>query len=769
MLLSQAVILVAVLVPSAQGEYPWSLKMHGEEAHLMPAEGARVVDIDGDGVEEFVAYDQEQSDIVFNQDLEPLYSFPVDAQKHWFLGAHDVNGDGRVDLLFFDWNPQDGAVIRMQISHGDSFCQSSFKPLGLGLAKSWHGGAGKAQFLDVDGNGGVDAVFPLAIAGDGPNGLVGVDLDQGSLLWIYHVESSPYEVRMDDLDLDGSMELVLLTEGLCYRPSSRDRSSEACSSEVHVLRKDKTLLYMRCIGGYRTVSMAGIADTDNDGKSEIVVAPRGAEDGTIKNSVYLIGAHPWATRDSVQIPGAFEGLSISDLDQDGRQDILIGSHEGNLIHYEYREGFKRKNIKPLKQSPLVLFDVLDLDGDGKDEVVLAGEESNLVILNHLLDTEPLLLEEMGHGFGFFPLRNGRSYRIVAFAGQENVTLAIYDIVKGRSWPRSPWTTATIAVSIGAVLCLSLLAWWTLTASARFTKDAPFPVVTMGHEGPLAAANKMAVAVLGDRDLKRLRFPSLELPYRLHSFSLLGRKYAILMDTRAAGATDRAVAWAGMAQRLAHDFKNPLSILVLATQRLKSQVEGSKGEKYVDTIMEELQRLRRWVDGFMRFLSLKGPQLVPTDVGSLLSKMKERFGKALPDDVNLELRVGEDIPLISADQALLEDALGNIIDNALSAVGSRGHVTVRASKEERIVPGKRDQAVEEVVIEIADDGPGISEEDQKKLFTPYFTRKPSGTGLGLVIAKRVVEDHQGIIRVESKPGIGTRVTISLPVSQKVENA
>jgi len=145
---------------------------------------------------------------------------------------------------------------------------------------------------------------------------------------------------------------------------------------------------------------------------------------------------------------------------------------------------------------------------------------------------------------------------------------------------------------------------------------------------------------------------------------------------------------------------------------------------------------------------------------LLARLKEKLSHNLPPEVKIELILTGQPPLIQADENQLEVAFSNLLDNALAAVGSKGQVTIRVSCDESIRDGER--ACE---IEFADNGPGIPCESQSKIFTPYFTTKPSGSGLGLVIAKKVIEDHGGTIKIESKEGIGTRVVVRIPVREK----
>jgi nitrogen-specific signal transduction histidine kinase len=406
-----------------------------------------------------------------------------------------------------------------------------------------------------------------------------------------------------------------------------------------------------------------------------------------------------------------------------------------------------------------LYDVRDLDGDGTWEILLVPGRGRLWVLNERLET--ILSEDTGEENYLCPIRNGRVCRLIYTSPQ---SFTLYDIQK------TPLMSAKAAITplgivslILAILFLgSLLAFGMTQAQATsFLAQAPCPALLLDRKGRIKRANPKAKALLGEEALSDFRYP----PSKsisgcvFHPFSVWGKRLLLLEDKSIHENSERAVTWAGMAQRMAHEFKNPLSTLILATQRLQFQMKGREAVRYTETLLEELQRLRQRVDGFMHFLSLKGPQLSPTDLTVLLARLKEKLSQNLPPEVKIELMLTGHPPMIQADENQLEVAFSNLLDNALAAVGSKGQVTVRVSCDESIRDGER--ACE---IEFADNGPGIPCESQAKLFTPYFTTKPSGSGLGLVIARKVIEDHGGTIKIESKEGIGTRVVVRLPVGK-----
>jgi signal transduction histidine kinase len=140
---------------------------------------------------------------------------------------------------------------------------------------------------------------------------------------------------------------------------------------------------------------------------------------------------------------------------------------------------------------------------------------------------------------------------------------------------------------------------------------------------------------------------------------------------------------------------------------------------------------------------------------MIRRLLNRFrGKIERKNVRLSYTADERLPLVMADARLLEQVFDNLVDNALQAMPAGGHLMVSLTSEKR--PGER-----VVAVKIGDSGPGISDEDLRKVFDPYFTTKPDGTGLGLAISKRHITLHKGAIGVESFPGVGTFFTVTLP--------
>jgi two-component system, NtrC family, nitrogen regulation sensor histidine kinase NtrY len=217
--------------------------------------------------------------------------------------------------------------------------------------------------------------------------------------------------------------------------------------------------------------------------------------------------------------------------------------------------------------------------------------------------------------------------------------------------------------------------------------------------------------------------------------------------------ERVAAWREIAQRIAHEIKNPLTPIQMAIETLQRahrkgapQFDALFGES-AQTILDEVGRLKRIVAEFSSFARMPQPTLAPVDVSEVVDAALALYKGG---ETALELSLPRDLPRALADREQLTQVVINLVENARDAVAGNGSIRVRT----RAVDGR-------VELEVADDGPGLSDEARAKLFTPYFTTKARGTGLGLAIVHRIVTDHGGEIRVGGAPGSGAVFTVALP--------
>jgi len=230
---------------------------------------------------------------------------------------------------------------------------------------------------------------------------------------------------------------------------------------------------------------------------------------------------------------------------------------------------------------------------------------------------------------------------------------------------------------------------------------------------------------------------------------------------------KTAAWQEVAQRIAHEIKNPLTPIQLSAQRLLryldraakpySHASGPEFEKLVaecaGLIEQESQTLSSLVSEFSQFARFPAARLEPMGVNPIVEAALGLFENRL-DGITVTTDLAASLPTVRADAELMRQVIANLIDNAADAMEGaairRLHVATRAVSD--------GDAVE---IEVSDSGHGISPEDKEKLFLPHFSTKGRGTGLGLAIASRIIAEHNGTIRVEDNAPVGSRFVMRFP--------
>jgi signal transduction histidine kinase len=209
----------------------------------------------------------------------------------------------------------------------------------------------------------------------------------------------------------------------------------------------------------------------------------------------------------------------------------------------------------------------------------------------------------------------------------------------------------------------------------------------------------------------------------------------------------------MTAGVSHEIRNPLGIIKSSAQLLKKQMEKLGTTSSIpDIIVEESARLDNIITDFLDFAKPKIPDLHPCRIEEIIEKNIVYLSPRIEDyNLNIIKEISKNLPEIMADSAMLHQAFLNIFINAFQSLKRNGCLTIRI---------KYDSG--NIVINFLDNGDGIPEEILKKIWTPFFTTKDTGTGLGLGIVKNMIEAHKGIISITNTNPKGANVEIRLPV-------
>lgn len=232
--------------------------------------------------------------------------------------------------------------------------------------------------------------------------------------------------------------------------------------------------------------------------------------------------------------------------------------------------------------------------------------------------------------------------------------------------------------------------------------------------------------------------------------------------------DRLAAVGEMAAVMAHEIKNPLAgIEVLAGLLRRKAPENDDVQALVKDIISEAKLANAIVQEVLAFVRPVRLQVDRTSLAeALASAVVMADGKATRGSIVVDTSLSGDLPPLGADQHQLTQVFANLLINAYEALDGRGRIAIsatlaRTAAEGALLPDGH-QPIDTVVIEVADDGPGMVPGVAEKIFNPFFTTKAQGSGLGLAIVRKIVDAHEGRIDMSTADGRGTRFRVTLPV-------
>lgn len=229
--------------------------------------------------------------------------------------------------------------------------------------------------------------------------------------------------------------------------------------------------------------------------------------------------------------------------------------------------------------------------------------------------------------------------------------------------------------------------------------------------------------------------------------------------------DRLSMLGTLAAGLAHEIKNPLGGIKGAAQLLSMELsKGSPLQDYTQIMIKEVERINFIIEELMDLGSPREPEVGDVDLARVFNDIVLLQREAARSrNIQFKLKLDPSIPPVQGDEGLLTRLFLNLIKNAGESISREGEVVIEtriASNYHMTGPGRRSSPMVDIII--SDTGCGIDQQEMDRIFTPYFTTKSKGSGLGLAISQKIIEDHNGLLKIESTPHQGTTVTISLPL-------
>ncbi len=228
------------------------------------------------------------------------------------------------------------------------------------------------------------------------------------------------------------------------------------------------------------------------------------------------------------------------------------------------------------------------------------------------------------------------------------------------------------------------------------------------------------------------------------------------------AAQRSAAWGEVARRLAHEIKNPLTPIQLSAERLQFKLadkltsgDAAMLARGTQTIINQVQAMKRMVDDFRDYARMPAPEVVALDLNDLIGEV---LGLYEASSATIDSHLAADLPPVLGDATQLRQIIHNLLRNAEDALEGR--------EDSRILI-QTETAGRQAKLTIADNGPGFPVELLPRIFEPYVTTKARGTGLGLPIVKKIIEEHLGTIEISNAPEGGARIDIRLPLVKAEE--
>jgi len=206
----------------------------------------------------------------------------------------------------------------------------------------------------------------------------------------------------------------------------------------------------------------------------------------------------------------------------------------------------------------------------------------------------------------------------------------------------------------------------------------------------------------------------------------------------------------------HEIRNPLTAIGGFLELLQKQLKGTSKENYIAVMLAELKHVNRLITELLSLTKPGYPKRVKCIINNIVREVVMLVeSEAQIRNVDLNLTLEKDIPYLLGDGEQLKQVFLNVIKNAFEAFDNGGRICLQTSW---------DEGEGLVKIAVEDNGPGVDGQTIDNIFIPFFTTKEKGTGLGMFLSKQIIDNHGGLIEVESEPGKGTTVTVLIPVSQ-----
>ncbi len=757
--------------------------------------GLTVADMNGDSEEELLlnihnpGYDAVR---ICNTDLS-VYSQANAPGIIRGIHAMDIDGDGDEEL--FVSSVKDSNLLVMQyhdytwktpLERKDHLLFTMKKPHTYPALynKSWYGQLYPKAVTDLDGNGLNDILF-LGYAGyyAYPRGIWVFEEKTHREVWNYPIGANINSLFINNQDPDAPPKIIITTRSYKNSVVPINGTDDQHSYLIMLDASGKKLDQITLAQGYSDLP-AHFLDLNHDGQKELIVAKLTWNNNHEKAGIYIYDCSDSHFRllRKREVEGqyfCFGGFLVDDMNNDGMYEIFVVNSQRKI---EVFDG----NLQPVTQledhSYHRLFAIADINADGERELLVMSEEGVLYAFNPHYQLQATL-KDNNLSNSSLVLRNtgyGKPKELIA---RKNEQIRFF-----RYHTTLLYSKNLQILGIIAAICLGAFLLWmgmlvvryffifrrlmatTPVGSALFFSTGKIlwsnPEFTRQFHALNASGTKQTPYLHTILELaKKLsrKHPTLQHSMTFSSgtsaqvhftiVSLFPRVFSLYsIDTTDAAALKKKLYWADLTRGVSHGIRKHVNNIILANQQLK-QIGGESTEAITDIFQQEADKLHYFIRSFQRFSELDALTLLPTDICPIVKNVVENHPHRR--EITITVSCEENLPKVLADAVRLEEILHDLLDNAVEAIPGAGVITIVLDGCETL------QDASGVQLVLMDTGTGIQPDILEHITKPYFTTKADGTGIGIPRAIKTIEAFGGTIDIQSKPDLGTTITLFIP--------
>ncbi len=666
-------------------------------------------------------------------------------------------------------------------------------------------------FCDINADGQRELIFAVCtFYACSPRGLYVFSYPTGTLVWKAQMGAALTNIGAADIDRDSLPEIII---GCSTPENLREPINGTMDDKPYFMVYDHTgeCMYSRILGSNGSIIVPFLVDIDHDGSSECIVLQNSYQK-TAESQPSMVFLYDSKTSTlkplAPPLDYRFHTYQMDDFDNDGMIDLLLVDSENMAFIYSFSPS--GQNLRMVKKNRLstppmqinVLAKSIDLDRDGQKEIILECTDGTCVLNTdlqplayrpQLWNTRVLLRGKetpllVGNKFGM------AGYEVVRFEKNPSYTMRrMGAILPALSMLLLALCFFMILTLAGQLLRFSLTekrtdVWLIMDKKLQVSKiSGPLanllgirnlPVsqslFTLCHDETAKSIQELFDRYLTSKTLsaKEMVFAgekpiTMNLDFcRVPGFCIR-KKWVVFFSEVQTPLMDRLFNWMSVARALSHNLKNPLtaiSSLVGHLRRDAVHMPLDAGE-HLEEMQNRILEAKNANHKLLNFFDAWSRKPRPCDLDALIESIVQNLYGQFEWLPHIRLNLAGNLPLCRASHDLLRMAIENILHNAIEATGAEGEIVITTSCEDRVTAHAKSS--QSLTLEIMDNGKGMTEEELARLFTPSLSGKAGGSGVGLIITREILNWYHGSLDISSRAGIGTIVTIEIPLKSEAE--